>query len=135
MATMPPATRRDTPSSTADDEPGTAGRNGTDDATASAQRTAGKAAAKTERAADEAVDDTAAAGTGAAGSLRQILTMPATVARQVADDVVTTVQRPDAVLYLGGLVGLAVVGVLEWPVVAAAGVGVAVAGGVRRARG
>lgn len=93
-----------------------------------------QAVATAKQATGEAAADTAAAGSGAAESMRQILTMPTTVARQVADDVVTTMRRPDAVLYLGGLVGLAVIGVLEWPVAAAAGVGVAVATGVRRAR-
>lgn len=131
---MPPETRRERRSTTGD-EPGPTGHTETDEAGTSASGTTGKAAAKTARATDEAVDDTAAAGRGAAGSMRQIMMMPSTVVRQVADDIVTTVQRPDAVLYLGGLVGLAVVGALEWPVVAAAGVGMAVASGVRRARG
>jgi hypothetical protein len=66
-----------------------------------------KAAATTKQGTREAAQDTAAAGSGATGSLRQIITMPSTVARQIAGDVVTTVRRPDAVLYLGGLVGLA----------------------------
>jgi hypothetical protein len=35
--------------------------------------------------------------------------------REVVDDVVSTVRRPDGALYLGGLVGLAALGVLEWP--------------------
>lgn len=78
--------------------------------------------------------ESAAAGSGVANSVRAVLTAPVTVARAVADDVVTTVRRPDAVLYIGGLVGLAALGVLEWPVAAVAGLGVAVANGVRRAR-
>lgn len=82
----------------------------------------------------EAATETAAAGSAAAGSVHAIITAPAAVARAVADDVVATVRRPDAVLYVGGLVGLAALGVLEWPVAAVAGVGVAVANGVRRAR-
>lgn len=93
-----------------------------------------KAAATTKQGTREAAQDTAAAGSGATGSLRQIITMPSTVARQIAGDVVTTVRRPDAVLYLGGLVGLAAVGVLEWPVAAAVGIGAAVATEVRTAR-
>lgn len=131
---MPPAARSAATTHTTDERPATFDHNTAEETPTAAERTAGKAAGKTEKATAEAVNDTAAAGTGAAGSMRQIITMPATVARQVADDVVTTVRRPDAVLYLGGLVGLAVFGALEWPVVAAAGVGVAVASGVRRDR-
>jgi hypothetical protein len=63
-----------------------------------------------------------------------VVTMPFAVARSVAEDVVSTARRPDALLYWGGLVGMAALGVLEWPVAAAAGVGVAVANGVRRSR-
>ncbi len=96
--------------------------------------TAEEAAASAEAATGEAAAKTAAAGSGAIHSLRQVITMPATLAREVADDVVTTVRRPDAVVYIGGLIGLAAFGVIEWPVAAAAGVGVAVAVGVRRAR-
>ena len=81
-----------------------------------------------------AADSTAAAGSGAAGALRQVISAPVTVARDVADDVASTLRRPDAVLYLAGVVGLAAVGVLEWPVVAVAGVGLAIASGRRRAR-
>jgi len=57
-----------------------------------------------------------------------------TVVRGLADDVASTLRRPDAVLYLGGVVGLPALGILEWPVAAVAGVGLAVASGVRRAR-
>lgn len=96
--------------------------------------TAEKAAATAKAATRETAADTAAAGSFVVGSLRTIVTAPATIARAVADDVVSTVRRPDAVLYLGGLVGLAALGVLEWPVAAVAGAGVAVANGVRRAR-
>jgi hypothetical protein len=56
-----------------------------------------------------------AIGSGVATSLRTVVTMPVTVAREVVDDVVSTVRRPDGALYLGGLVGLAALGVLEWP--------------------
>jgi|tagenome__1003787_1003787.scaffolds.fasta_scaffold20402763_2 hypothetical protein len=81
-----------------------------------------------------AADGTATAGSAAAGSLRQVVSAPMTVARDVVDDVASTLRRPDAVLYLGGVVGLAVLGILEWPVAAVAGVGLAIANGRRRAR-
>lgn len=93
-----------------------------------------EAAASGKAAAGETAAKTSAAGSGVVHALRTVVTMPATVTREVLDDVVTTVRRPDAVLYLGGLIGMAALGVLEWPVAAAAGVGVAVANGVRRAR-
>ena len=64
----------------------------------------------------------------------QVISAPVTVAREVVDDVASTLRRPDAVLYLGGVVGLAVLGIVEWPVAAVAGVGLAIANGVRRAR-
>jgi hypothetical protein len=60
--------------------------------------------------------------------------MPVTMTRTVVEDVVSTARRPDALLYYGGLAGLAVLGVLEWPVAAVAGLGVAVASGARHAR-
>lgn len=61
-------------------------------------------------------------------------TLPAKVLMAVADDIASTARRPDAVLYWGGLAGLAALGVFEWPVAAAVGVGVAVASGRRRPR-
>jgi uncharacterized protein (DUF2267 family) len=76
----------------------------------------------------------AATGPAAADPLRQVITMPVAVARTVVDDVVSTARRPDGLLYLGGVVGLAALGVLEWPVAAVAGIGVAVASGARNAR-
>ena len=82
---------------------------------------------------EEAAASTADAGSAAVGALRQVISAPVTVARDVADDVVSTLRRPDAVLYLAGAVGLAALGVLEWPVVAVAGVGLAIANGRRRA--
>jgi hypothetical protein len=82
---------------------------------------------------EEAAAGTADAGSAAVGALRQVISAPVTVARDVADDVVSTLRRPDAVLYLAGAVGLAALGVLEWPVVAVAGVGLAIANGRRRA--
>jgi uncharacterized protein (DUF2267 family) len=78
------------------------------------------------------------AGDGARSSpvdpLRQVITLPVDAARTVVEDVVSTVRRPDGLLYLGGLAALAALGVLEWPVAAVAGVGVAVACGARHAR-
>jgi hypothetical protein len=50
----------------------------------------------------------------------------------VADDVAAAARRPDAVIYWGGLGGMATLGVLEWPVAAAVGVGIAVVNGRRR---
>jgi hypothetical protein len=80
------------------------------------------------------VGEAASTGGNLVGSVGQVITLPVTVARAVADDIASTARRPDAVLYWGGLVGLAALGVLEWPVAVAAGVGVAVASGRRRAR-
>ena len=74
----------------------------------------------------------AALGSGVARSVRTVVTLPVTATVAVVDDVVSAVRRPDTVLYGGALVGLAALGILEWPV--AVGVGVAVASGVRRAR-
>jgi hypothetical protein len=62
----------------------------------------------------------------------QLVTLPATVTREIADDIAETARRPDAVLYWGGLVGLAALGVLDWPAAVVAGVGVAIASGRRR---
>jgi uncharacterized protein (DUF2267 family) len=73
-------------------------------------------------------------GRGAMDSLRQVVTFPVEATRVVVEDVVTTVRRPDGLLYLGGLAALAALGVLEWPLAAVAGLGVAIAGGGRRAR-
>jgi hypothetical protein len=77
----------------------------------------------------------AGAGSAAASSLRQAIFAPVTVAREVADDVASTLRRPDAVLYIGGVTALAVLGIVEWPVAAVAGVGLAIANGRRRGRG
>jgi hypothetical protein len=81
-----------------------------------------------------AAGDAVGAGAGLARSVGHVITLPITVARAVVDDVASTARRPDAVVYWGGLAGLAALGVLEWPVAAAVGVGVAVAGGRQRAR-
>jgi uncharacterized protein (DUF2267 family) len=86
------------------------------------------------KTASTAPGDGAADGSVAAHALRQVITMPVTATRAVVEDVVSTARRPDGLLYLGGLVGLAALGVLEWPVAAATGIGVAVASGARRAR-
>lgn len=69
-----------------------------------------------------------------ARSARGALPAPAAVARSVRDDVAAA-RRPDAVLYWGGAAGFAAMGVLEFPVAAAVGVGVVAAGVVRRGRG
>jgi uncharacterized protein (DUF2267 family) len=76
----------------------------------------------------------AGTGSAAADPLRQVILFPVTVTRTVVEDVVSTVRRPDGLLYLGGLVGLAALGVLEWPVAAVAGLGAAIASGARHAR-
>ena len=84
----------------------------------------------------KAPGDGAADGSAAAHALRQVITMPVTATVAVVEEVVATARRPDGLLYLGGLVGLAALGVLEWPVAAATGIGVAVAvaSGARHAR-
>jgi hypothetical protein len=63
--------------------------------------------------------------------VRQVISAPVTVAREVTDDVASTLRGPDAVLYLGGVVDLAALGSVEWPVAAVAGVGFAIASGIR----
>jgi hypothetical protein len=68
----------------------------------------------------------------AGGATAQVLRIPGTVAGAIAGDISSAARRPEAVLYWGGLAGLAALGVLEWPVAAAIGVGVAVASGIRR---
>jgi hypothetical protein len=68
----------------------------------------------------------------AAGSAAQVLTFPFSLGRAVAEDIVSTARRPDAVLYWAGLAGLAALGALEWPAAAAVGVGIAIASGRRR---
>lgn len=138
---MPTAARRTT---TTTDTPKTStatARTATDrpagSAAASAPGTAppkDQAAEKAEQMTRAAVQKAAALGSGVARSVRTVVTLPATATVAVVDDVVSAVRRPDAVLYGGALVGLAAFGLLEWPVAAAVGVGVAVASGVRRAR-
>jgi len=75
----------------------------------------------------------ARAGRGRPG-LADLITFPVRVSQGLAHDVAVTARNPEAVAYWGGLAALAVVGALEWPVAAAAGLGVAVAGAVRRGR-
>lgn len=96
--------------------------------------TTDQAAEQAQQMARAAVEKAAALGSGVAQSVRTVVTLPVTATAAVVDDVVSAVRRPDAVLYGGALVGLAAFGILEWPVAAAVGVGVAVASGVRRAR-
>jgi hypothetical protein len=96
--------------------------------------TTDQTAEQAQRMARAAVEKAAALGSGVARSVRTVVTPPVTATAAVVDDVVSAVRRPDAVLYGGALIGLAAFGILEWPVAAAVGVGVAVAGGVRRAR-
>jgi uncharacterized protein (DUF2267 family) len=79
-------------------------------------------------------EDGAAPGSRAADPLGKVITFSMAATRTVVEDVVSTARRPDALLYYGGLAGLAVLGVLEWPVAAATGLGVAVASGARHAR-
>jgi hypothetical protein len=102
-----------------------------------------QAAAAAEVRARQATTETGERGKGihppeavrrATGPVAQVLTFPYFLGRAVAEDVLSTARRPDALLYWGGLAGLAALGVLEWPAAAAVGVGVAVASGVRRSR-
>jgi len=82
----------------------------------------------------ERADAQEAAGPPAGSGVAQAARFPRTVLEAVGDDILTTARRPDAIVYWGGLAGLAALGVLEWPVAAAIGVGVAVANGVRHSR-
>jgi hypothetical protein len=66
--------------------------------------------------------------------LVDVVTFPVRVSQGLLRDVAVTARNPEAVVYWGGLATLAVLGALEWPVAAAAGLGVAVAGATRRAR-
>ena len=67
------------------------------------------------------VEDVPDAGHNGASAVWDIATAPITAVRNVADDVASTARRPDAVLYWGGLAGLAALGVLEWPAALAVG--------------
>jgi hypothetical protein len=103
-------------------------------ATAGETPTWDRAAEEAERVARAAADKATAIASGVVNSVRTVVALPATATAAVVDDVVSAARRPDTVLYGGALIGLAALGVLEWPVAAAVGVGVAVASGVRRAR-
>jgi hypothetical protein len=134
---MPTSARRRTATS---DTPATAktetspGGTVTDEPAVAAPTAAAGDAATGERpsAPGPAGGEKAATWSDAGHSLRRVVTMPVTVTRAVADDVISTLRRPDAALYIGGLAGLAALGILEWPAAAAIGVGVAVAGGRNR---
>lgn len=99
--------------------------------------TAGKAKAQVRNA----VDSSSQIGEGAVGAGQQtgngavqLLRAPSTAVRTLVDDLAGAARRPDTVLTWAGLAGLAAFGVLEAPVAAAVGVGMAVAGARRRAR-
>lgn len=112
---MPTAARRDTTTVTATSDTATNDVTARD-ATAGDATTGGGAGPSVKAEARNATDDVSTAGSATANSVRQIIMMPATVVRQVADDVASTARRPDAVVYVGGLLGQAALGVLEWPV-------------------
>ena len=74
--------------------------------------------------------------TGQDGSaLVDLITFPVRASQGLVRDAAVTARHPEAVAYWTGLAALAVLGVLEWPVAAAAGLGVVVAGAVRRGHG
>lgn len=93
-----------------------------------------EAVASEAREVPAAGEDAVSAGREGGRSVGRLMTAPVTVAREVVDDVAGAARRPDAVLYWGGLAAMAALGVIELPVAAAVGVGVAVAGGIRRNR-
>lgn len=73
---------------------------------------------------------------GEAGSaLAGLVTAPLRATQGLVRDVAVSARKPEVVAYWGGLAALAALGALDWPVAAVAGVGVAVAGAARRARG
>ena len=90
------------------------------------------AASPVEPRAAEGAAERPLPGADLARTVARVVALPVTVVAAVADDVAATARRPDAVVYWGGLVGMAALGVLEWPVAAAVGVGIAVANGRRR---
>jgi hypothetical protein len=96
-------------------------------------RTASRASAADQTSA--LAEDVAEAGRSGAGALDRVLFAPVTMAREVVDDVASAARRPETVMYWGGLAALTVIGAIELPVAAAIGVGVAVAGGMRRSQG
>jgi hypothetical protein len=106
----------------------------TDTATPRSEKTDSDAVAPEVRMEANVLEDTKESGSAAGRTAVRIVTAPVAVAQMIADDVATTASRPDAVLYWGGVAGLALLGVIDWPVAAIAGVGVAVANGRRRSR-
>ncbi|MCW2726665.1 MAG: hypothetical protein JWN35_3586 [Frankiales bacterium] len=70
-------------------------------------------------------------GAAALGAATMVATAPIVVAKDVAADIAGAVRQPDTVAYWAGLAALTVAGVLELPVAAAVGVGVAIAKGGR----
>ncbi len=73
-------------------------------------------------------------GRQASSTTGRVVRAPASAVRTVVEDLAGAARRPDTVLAWVGLAGLAAFGVLEAPVAAAVGVGIAVAAGTRRAR-
>src|SRR4051812_17075464 len=51
-----------------------------------------------------------AGGRGVGSAVGAVVALPFTVARSVAEDVVSTARRPEALVYWGGLVGMAALG-------------------------
>jgi hypothetical protein len=68
-------------------------------------------------------------------ALVELVTFPVRVTQGLVHDVAVTDRNPEAVAYWGGLAALAVLGALDWPLAVAEGLGVAVAGAVRRGQG
>jgi|tagenome__1003787_1003787.scaffolds.fasta_scaffold20800685_2 hypothetical protein len=128
---MPPATRSRKAADATKDEATTTGA--TPDVPAPASTDAETASPATAGAADHR-DTRAPDVADLVRTVERAATLPVKVVMTVADDIASTAHRPDAVLYWGGLAGLAALGIFEWPVAAAVGVGVAVANGRRRPR-
>ncbi len=101
------------------------------DASATVQGAAQDVAANFPRAGVDTVE----VGRQTGSTTAQVLRAPGSAVRTLVDDLAGAARRPDAVLSWAALAGLVAVGVLEAPVAAAVGVGIAVAGGVRRVRG
>jgi hypothetical protein len=119
---MPSRSRRSTETSTAGDA--------VQDATAALEAAAQDAAANVPDVGQGTVD----AGRQTGSTAGYVLRAPGSAVRALVEDVAGAARRPDAVLTWVALAGLAAVGVMEAPVAAAVAVGIAVAGGVRRAR-
>ena len=134
---MPPTTRSRTAAGATKDDATTTGAR-PDEASVPASTTPVIADAETARPATTPAagprDTRAPEVADLVRTVGRVATLPAKGVMAVADDIVSTARRPDAVLYWGGLAGLAALGIFEWPVAAAIGVGVAVANGRRRPR-